>query len=101
MGKLGCQEDPHCYKTFEKEENLKKHIHDSHKGGTEQVDLKCDECGEQFNKFTTLKMGNVTLKDAFEKHMWIHKIVNFKCNCEGIPDLKPGQYLDIDIKSML
>ena len=21
-----------------------------------------------------------------------HKIVNFKCNCEGIPDLRPGQY---------
>ena len=56
-----------------------------------QHDLKCEECGEQFNKFTTLKMGKLTLKESFEKHMWIHEVVNFKCNCEGIPDLRPGQ----------
>ena len=95
MGRHGCQEDSHCYKTFEQEENLRTHIQDSHKGRTEDIndDLKCEECGEQFNKFTSLKMGRSTLKESFEKHMWIHKVVNFKCNCEDILDLRPGQYM--------
>ena len=99
MGRHGCREDPRCYKTFEKEENLKKHIQSSHKGGREQEDFKCDQCGEQFNKFTTLKwemktkMAKLTLRETFEKHLWIHKVVSFKCSCEGIPDLRPGQYM--------
>ena len=93
MGRHGCQEDS-CYKTFEKEDNLKEHIQDSHNGGKYGIntDFKCDECGEEFNKFTTLKMGKLPLKEYFERHTWIHKVVNFKCDCADMPDLRPGQY---------
>ena len=69
MGRHGWQEDS-CYKTFEKEDDLKEHIQDSHNGGKYGIntDFKCDECGEEFNKFTTLKMGKLPLKEYFERH---------------------------------
>ena len=81
---------------------MKTHINDSHKGGKEKdnVDLKCEECGDQFNKFTALKMGKLTLTESFDKHKWIHEVVNFKCNCEGIPDLRPGQWNRFALKIM-
>ena len=87
-----------CYKTFESEKNLKMHIAVVHK--EEEVDFQCNQCGEQFNKVAShkklairrgRKKGKSSLKELFEKHLWIHKVVNFECDCDNVPVLLPGK----------
>ena len=98
MGGFGCYETLKCYKTFESEKNLKMHIAVVHK--EEEVDFQCNQCGEQFNKVASQKKlairrgrkkAKISLKELFEKHLWIHKVTDFECNCDDVLVLRPGK----------
>ena len=83
-----------CYKTFESEKNLKMHIAIKHKSERKEIDYNCNQCGEQFNKLTTghrSLRASLSLKELFERHLWTHKVADFKCNCDNVPDLRPGK----------
>ena len=40
----------------------------------------CVECGKVFNKFT-----EIGVRKKFDKHMRIHKVLGFQCDCPNIP----------------
>ena len=83
-----------CCKTFESEKNLKMHVAIKHKAERKEFDYKCNQCGERFNKLTTGNRSlraSLSLKELFERHLWTHKVADFKCNCDDVPDLRPGK----------
>ena len=104
MGGFGCYEDLRCYKTFESEKNLMMHIAVVHKEGKED-DFRCNQCGEQFNKLTSHKIEKLDSrrdkkgkKALLEKHLWIHKVTDFECNCDNVPVLQPGKLIKEDVE---
>ena len=85
-----------CYKTFESGKNLKMHVAIKHKPERKEIDYKCNQCGEHFNKLTTghrSLRASLSLKELFERHLWTHKVADFKCNCDDVPDLRPGKVI--------
>ena len=114
MGGFGCYEDLKCYKTFESEKNLKMHIAVVHKERQEGEGgyFQCNQCGEKFNQLTlhnlhkkwekrTDKKRKPSLKELFEKHLWIHKVADFECNCDNVPVLRPGKNQPLIISSRM
>ena len=98
MGGFGCYENLKCHKTFDSENNLKMHIKVVHK--ERETAFQCNQCGEQFNKVASHeklrikrgeKKGKISLKQLFEKHLWVHKVIDFECDCGDVPVLRPGK----------
>jgi len=91
LGQHGCMEALDCYKTFETNELLQEHIKEKHKKYTEKahVSFTCEECGQQFNKYTlynaAYKSEDKNITKEYERHLRLHKVVNFSCDCLSVP----------------
>ena len=58
--------------------------------GLGNLHLVCNECGKKFYKYR-VKSEKITVKGEFEKHMRIHEVVNFTCDCMGVVKIRQGE----------
>ena len=76
------------------------HIAVVHKEGKED-DFRCNQCGEQFYKKIEkldTRRDKKGKKALLEKHLWIHKVTDFECNCDNVPVLQPGKLIKADVE---
>jgi len=89
LGQHGCMDALDCYETFETSELLQEHIKEKHQESQEipGISFTCEECGQQFNKYTvTMYKGTgIGITKEYERHLRLHRVVNFSCDCPSVP----------------
>jgi len=81
-----------CAKSFSRLTSLKSHLR-SHRERT----ACCEVCGENLS---TRKLKGTTsqLASDYDKHIRIHKVMDFSCDCQNVPVLEKGDEYGIEEK---
>ena len=72
---------------------IKKALHESKSADNKEPVsvLECDECGKTFTKLDCSDLYQ--MKKVFQRHKRVHNVVNFKCDCQFVPNVTLGQEL--------
>ena len=94
QGLYDCRTGTGCHFTSETPEDLQKHVKDKHTSEEIQTheygNFQCSECGQKFDSVLSSGTG-VQAKLEYEKHMRIHDVIKFECECGDVPSVRPGQ----------